>query len=84
MILIALQQFCKEVVLWNSLSHPNVMKLAGIQGGMDRGEFITVWEWMARGNIMEYIRINPVNRLELVRGSTTHPASFTKMRQIVV
>jgi hypothetical protein len=30
------QRFCKEVVLWSTLSHPNILKLAGVQG--DHGE----------------------------------------------
>jgi serine/threonine protein kinase len=64
---IILQQFCKEVILWNTISHPNVLKLAGVQGDMEDGQFVTVSEWMAYGNIMEYIKTNHVNRLELVR-----------------
>ena len=58
-----LQQFCKEVILWNTLSHPNVLKLAGVMGDMGEGQFITVSEWMEHGNIMEYISKNRVNRL---------------------
>jgi serine/threonine protein kinase len=64
---ILLQQFCQEVVLWNTLSHPNVLKLHGVQGDMKIGEFITVSEWMKHGNVMDYIKLNHVNRLELVR-----------------
>ena len=61
------QRFCKEVVLWNTLSHPNILKLTGVQGDMDKGQFVAISEWMASGNIMEYIQNNHVNRLELVR-----------------
>jgi hypothetical protein len=76
------QRFCKEVVLWNTLSHPNVLKLFGVHGDMGKGEFITVSEWMVHGNIMQYIGNNHVNRLELVRGFTAPAAtSFTKMSQ---
>jgi len=82
-ILTALQQFCKEVVLWNTLSHPNVLKLIGVQGDMDKGQFITVSEWMVHGNVMEYIRKNSVNRLELVGGFIILTAPFIKMRQTV-
>ena len=60
------QQFCKEVILWNSLSHPNVLKLKGVVGDMEQYQFATVSEWMMHGNIMEYIRKNATNRLELV------------------
>ena len=62
------QRFCREVVLWKSLSHPNVVKFIGTQGDINKGQFITVSEWMGHGTIMEYIRKNPVNRLEFVRG----------------
>ena len=75
------QQFCKEVVLWSTLSHPNVLKLVGVRGDMNKGQFDTVYEWMVHGNIMEYIRKNPVNRLELVSDFTLPVAPFTKMRQ---
>ena len=34
---VLLQQFCKEVILWKMLSHPNVLKLAGAQGDMEKG-----------------------------------------------
>jgi len=44
---------------------------------MDKGEFITISEWMAHGNIMEFIRKNPVNRLELARGFTIFATPFT-------
>jgi serine/threonine protein kinase len=74
---ILLQQFCKEVILWNTLSHPNVLKLVGVQGDMEKGQFTTVSEWMAHGSIMEYINNNHVNRLELVCDFTFPAISFT-------
>ena len=61
------QKFCKEVVLWNSLSHPNILKLFGVLGGIGQYQFATVSEWMVHGTIMEYIRENATNRLELGR-----------------
>ncbi|KAF9641863.1 kinase-like protein, partial [Thelephora ganbajun] len=63
------QQFCKETVLWNTLYHPNVLKLFGVWGDMEKGQFVTVSEWMTHGNIMEYIRNNHANRLELLYGA---------------
>ena len=72
------QQFCKEVVLWNTLSHPNVVKLVGVHGDMNKGQFITVSEWMAHGNVMQYIKKNYVNRLELVRGFAASPVPSLK------
>jgi len=70
------QQFCKDVILWNSLSHPNVLKLVGVLAGTERYQFATVSEWMAHGNITEYIRKNAVNRLELVRVSALRGDPF--------
>ena len=60
------QQFCKEVILWNSLSHPNVLMLVGVPGGINQYQFATVSEWMLHGTIIEYIRKTATNRLELV------------------
>ncbi|KAF9643193.1 kinase-like protein [Thelephora ganbajun] len=62
------KQFCNEVILWSTLSHPNVLKLVGVHGNMERGQFVTVSEWMTHGNIMEYIKNNHANRLELLHG----------------
>ena len=76
-----LQRFCKEAVLWNTLSHPNVLKLAGVLGGMDQGRFATVSEWMMHGNIMQYTRKDHVNRLELVCSFTSSTTPFIKMGQ---
>jgi len=45
---------------------------------MDKGESITISEWMARGNTMEYIK-NLVSRLELVRSSAIPTTLLTKM-----
>ena len=72
------QQFAKEAVLWNTLEHPNILKLVGVQGDMNKGQFITVSEWMAHGNVMQYIQKNHVNRLELVRGSAVPPIPSLK------
>ena len=61
------QRFCREVILWNSLSHPNVLKLTGVLGSTDTFNFSTVSDWMANGTIMKYTKMRNVNRLELVR-----------------
>ena len=73
-----LQIFCKGVVLWNTLSHPNILKLVGVQGDMEAGLFTTVSKWMEHGSIMDYIETNHANRLELVRAFTFLTMSFTK------
>ena len=38
----------------------------GVVGDMDQYQLATVSEWMRHGNIMEYIKENSTNRLELV------------------
>jgi len=68
-----LQRFYREVVLWSTLSHPNVLKLLGVQEDVERGQFVTVAEWMERGTIMEYIESHHTNRLELVCGLAFPP-----------
>ena len=73
---IPLQRFYREVVLWSTLSHPNVLGLVGVQEDVERGQFVTVSEWMEHGTIMEYVESNHINRLELVRGLVFPAASF--------
>jgi len=62
------QRFFREVVLWSTLSHPNILKLVGVHEDTKKREFSTVSEWMGGGNIMEFINGNHANRLELVNG----------------
>ncbi|KAF9647913.1 kinase-like protein [Thelephora ganbajun] len=61
--------FFRHVILWNSLAHPNVLELVGAQWDMNEAQFTTVSKWMACGNIMQYIKNNSVNRLELLYGA---------------
>ena len=70
-----LQRFYREVILWETLSHPNILKLVGVQEDIGKQQVVTVSEWMTHGNIMDYIEHNSANRLELVRGfiSPPHP-----------
>lgn len=77
------QQFCKEVIIWNSLSHPNVLNLIGVLDGFMGHQFITVSEWMVHGNVMEYIRKNATNRLMLVSTSRFHHVQRFLLRLIV-
>ena len=75
------QQFCKEVVLWSTLNHPNVLKLLGVQEGMEAETFASVSEWMEHGNIIMYIKKHPVNRLDLVSKRHLSSAFPTKTQQ---
>jgi len=60
------QRFCKEVAMWKNLSHPNILHLIGVPDTLEDGKFSMVSEWMANGNIMEYVRGNSGNHLKLV------------------
>ena len=52
--------------MWKNLSHPNVIGLIGVPDTLGDGRFSMVSEWMANGNIMEYVRDNASNHLKLV------------------
>ena len=59
------QRFCKEVMTWKALRHPNVLPLLGVM--MDNNQLAMVSEWMANGNINEFIKTHrDANRFELV------------------
>ncbi|KAF9644941.1 kinase-like protein [Thelephora ganbajun] len=48
------RRFCKEVMIWKALCHPNVLPLLGVTMGNRR--FAMVSEWMANGNINEFVK----------------------------
>ena len=61
------QRFCREIITWKRLSHPNILPLLGISFSMEPCFFRMVSPWMKNGSIVEYARSNPgVNRLQLV------------------
>ena len=65
-----MQRFCKEVIRWKALNHPNVLPLLGVT--MDKDQFVMMSEWMVNGNINEYIKTHKgVDRFELVRFTRT-------------
>jgi len=47
------QMFCKEVMMWKSLYHPNILPLLGVT--LNDGHFAMVSEWMTNGNINEFV-----------------------------
>jgi len=47
---------------------------------MGKGQFVTVSEWMSHGNLIEYIKNNHVNKVDLVRGFATPATSSTNAR----
>ncbi|KAG6861734.1 hypothetical protein C0995_012738 [Termitomyces sp. Mi166 len=61
----AQKRFQREVTLWRSLDHPNVLSLYGV---IHIGEDIyTICPWMEHGNAIAYVRANPaVDRLRIL------------------
>ena len=59
------QRFCKEVVTWKTLRHPNVLPLMGVM--ISEAHFAIISDWMVNGNISDFVKAHPdANRLELV------------------
>jgi len=59
------QRFCREVVVWRALNHPNVLPLLGVTVAED--QLVVVSEWMVGGNIVEFVKVNVnADRLKLV------------------
>ena len=61
-----MQRFCKQVVAWKALRHPNVLSLTGVT--MADNRFVMASEWMKNGNIIDFLKDKlDADRLELVR-----------------
>ena len=52
--------------MWKNLSHANVLTLIGVPDTLEDGRFSMVSEWMANGNIIEYVHKNAGNYIKLV------------------
>jgi hypothetical protein len=70
------------VVIWSKLSHPNILKFLGVRGDIGRGQYSFVSEWMARGNIVQFIRNYSPNIPGLVRALTSFPSRFLHLTQV--
>jgi len=63
------KSFCREVIIWAALRHPNILPLLGVTTGH---RFVIVSEWMVRGNINEFAKADATaDRLELLREVTS-------------
>ena len=61
-----MQDFCREVIIWKRLSHPNILPLFGAT--MDGGKYRMVSPWVGDKNIVEFLRENlETNPLKLAR-----------------
>ena len=51
--------------MWKALRHPNILPLVGVT--MTETQFAMVSEWMANGNVNEFVKAHPdADRLGLV------------------
>ncbi|KAF9644321.1 kinase-like protein [Thelephora ganbajun] len=63
------RRFCREVVTWKALHHPNVLPLLGVT--MSEIRFVMISEWMENGNIDMFVKAHTgANQLELLRDVT--------------
>lgn len=63
-----ISRFCREVVTWKALRHPNVLPLLGVTMDNSLSLFAMASEWMENGNINEFIKEHPeVNRFDLLQ-----------------
>ena len=59
------QVFCKEVVMWKRISHPNIVPFLGVSEAL--APLSMVSEWMSNGNVRDFVGKNPdTSRLQLV------------------
>lgn len=67
------RRFCKEVTLWKSLNHRNILGLVGVcrWDNTPDARLTMVSEWMSNGNIIEYIKHNESYRMQLVCESSS-------------
>lgn len=63
-----LQRFYKEVSIWKTFHHSNILPLLGVK--VTEEEFTSISKWMENGNINEFVRAHPdTDLLGLVRSS---------------
>ena len=61
------QRFCREIIYWKYLCHPNILPLLGVYASMELYYFRILSEWMPNGNLVGYTTAHPeANRLQSV------------------
>jgi hypothetical protein len=53
------QRFCKEVLIWKALSHPNILPFLGVV--TSPFPFGMISPWMIQGNIIKYSKLHQKN-----------------------
>lgn len=71
LLLITVKQFAREVLVWRSLSHPNVLSFLGVPT-IPRFLLCMVSPWMPHGDVVKYVKSHPeANRIVLVGALTS-------------
>ncbi|KAF9257057.1 kinase-like protein, partial [Marasmius fiardii PR-910] len=62
-----LREFYKETLLWTQLSHPSLLPFLGVNITLFPGKLALVAPWMANGEIIKFLKVNPIhNRLRVI------------------
>ncbi|KAF9257037.1 hypothetical protein L218DRAFT_880431 [Marasmius fiardii PR-910] len=62
-----LREFYKETLLWTQLSHANLLPFLGVNITLFPGKLALVAPWMANGEIIKFLKVNPThNRLRVI------------------
>ena len=80
-----MQRYCKEVIIFRQLNHPNVLRIEGAARSVfNTSDYCMVSQWMNNEDILKYVTQHPrTNRLELVRLMRQRP-DFVLTRTHVV
>ncbi|TFK48855.1 kinase-like protein [Heliocybe sulcata] len=62
-----MKMFCNEALIWSHLHHPNVLQFLGFDMTSFHPYICMVSPWMENGNVLSYIRENPVSEVDTQR-----------------
>ncbi|KAK0188288.1 kinase-like domain-containing protein [Armillaria mellea] len=62
------KEFCREVLVWRNLNHPNVVPFIGINDDLFYPSFCLISPWMNDGNLISFLAKNPGhNRVQCIK-----------------
>ncbi|KAK0431865.1 kinase-like domain-containing protein [Armillaria borealis] len=62
------KDFCREVLVWRNLEHPNVLRFIGVNDDLFYPSFCLISPWMKNGNIISFLSQNPGHdRMQCIR-----------------
>jgi serine/threonine protein kinase len=86
LLILKVQAFCKEALVWRQLAHPNVLPFIGVDGETfaDTGFLCMVSPWMANGSLLDHKRSEDYNpekdTIRIVRSKSTQPLRPNTLR----